>query len=774
VRRELITEFEKRYPVSSCVELFGYLDDTVIATYCGDCVVMLRLDGIDPECLGESDLDDLARAQGRLHRSPSDEYRLYEYMLRERHGDFYSTELYAALLKMASKAANGLEANGAAARSAADLLVEQGTKFGYSVLSGFDSFAVLQRLMLDASPRRKPVSPRQALDEALNGSLVIMQFLNEQIPCHDVERDKERNLLRFGEHLVRVLTLSEIGNETRPTMLEGLQSVEGEFIVCAEWKRIPEGKSIIDKCRDVTNQFKGQASVSWGGKNGQPQEKLNDEADVHDVATLGDAQKRVRKGEHLGWYSLTVAVHALSLPELEKTQSAVERVFRETDCRLRVETYNSRAAYWAMIPGGYGYQFRRFKLLERNAADLGLWTATAMGQPFNIHLNGPSTLTVRTRQGTRFDANLHVGAPGQGVAHTFTLGATGSGKSVTNCLLLDEMKGKYSPYVSIFDKGQSYRWLTQAHEGRYYRVSPTDMDDSCTINPFGCEKTDSNLSFLKLLARVLMEQNAVRLSADELEKVHQRIEDMFLLTIPASERRLSLLSILLGPLGKRLKRWLSGGEYGWVFDNEQDTLSLSDWQCFEFQGADPTNKTAVEVLEPLVLLFMHRVTEPLYDERQISRLKVYLFGELWSFFRNPAIEGFVERLARTARKNNGILMMETQSPDEITRSNLAHVILDACKTRLYLTTKIDEEQGKLLQLSVKKREIIRDLAMGEVLLDQPDAGMSKVLKIELTDRMKALASNDPLMNAKRNKAIERLGNEVESWLPELIAANGGG
>jgi len=775
VIREPEAEFRSRFPLSSCIELFGYLGDRTLVAYSGDCVVMLEADGVDCECLEDSEVERVVRRQEQARRVLGPEYRLYEYMLRRKDGGFYRTELFAAVLKMArrpkvkllggwkrnrSLLLSDLRRNREDVLSAAQSFASQ-AGCGYRILSDYSSFAVLRRLLNFSSDAWLPTSP------------VSRQFINCQMGGSDVDRygrDENPDLpdphLRVGSEYVRVLTLSELGDATWPMLLSKLQEVPGQFIACSEWNVLAEGRAIINKARNVLNNFAAEGSISLVGKKDDMKTALRDEGDVLNVEKLGSAQRRMEEGERVGQYSLTIVVDARSASELEKTQRKVQAVTAEVDCKLRAETYNQLAAYLATIPGGYAYQFRRLKIMDRNAADLGFWCAPAKGERFNHHLKGPSLLTVSTRQGTRFDVNLH----SNGVGHTFTLGATGSGKSVTNNVMLCAMKEKYDAYIAAFDKGESYRWATLASGGVYFRVSPSSVDEACTINPFACEPTKRNLDFLKLLARVLMEQNGEALTADELDKLHHRVEDVFV--CPPAERRLSLLADLLGSLGKRLRRWCEGGELASVFDHQEDTLSLSKWQCFEFQGADQAKKSVREVLEPLILTLTHRLTEPLYDETKVSQLKVFLFGEAWCFFSNPAIEAFIEDILRCGRKHNGVCLLESQSPLELEKSRIAPVILDACKTRLYLTSKIDKEYGGMLGLSDRKRELIQDLGQGEILLDQPDTGLSKVFKLSLDERMRWLAANDPVSNAERNRAIERSGEHPSQWLPELIGANG--
>jgi type IV secretory pathway VirB4 component len=52
---------------------------------------------------------------------------------------------------------------------------------------------------------------------------------------------------------------------------------------------------------------------------------------------------------------------------------------------------------------------------------------------------------------------------------------------------------------------------------------------------------------------------------------------------------------IVGELNERLHRWTRGGQYGFLFDNAEDTLSFSHFQTFNFAGWGH----APDVLEPL-------------------------------------------------------------------------------------------------------------------------------------------------------------------------------
>ena len=63
-------------------------------------------------------------------------------------------------------------------------------------------------------------------------------------------------------------------------------------------------------------------------------------------------------------------------------------------------------------------------------------------------------------------------------------------------------------------------------------------------------------------------------------------------------RRLSNL-YLPKKLDRYLSKWVGKGIYNAVFDNVEDSLSLSRLQCFDFQGVN--NEQYADLIEPLMV-----------------------------------------------------------------------------------------------------------------------------------------------------------------------------
>ena len=59
------------------------------------------------------------------------------------------------------------------------------------------------------------------------------QFLDYQVVNSDIE--SERDHLRAGDHILRVLTMKEAITETRPLVLDALLKIPANFYVVTEW-----------------------------------------------------------------------------------------------------------------------------------------------------------------------------------------------------------------------------------------------------------------------------------------------------------------------------------------------------------------------------------------------------------------------------------------------------------------------------------------------------------------------------------------------------------
>jgi len=193
--------------------------------------------------------------------------------------------------------------------------------------------------------------------------------------------------------------------------------------------------------------------------------------------------------------------------------------------------------------------------------------------------------------------------------------------------------------------GGSFRSVTQLFSGAYLRVSAEHSE--FTINPFSLEPTPENLNFLFSFIKVLAEgRSVISLTQAEEKDLFGQIQNLYVL--PANLRTLSVLAnTLQKSLANRLEKWVRGGQYEHVFDNENDTLTLSHFQCFDFEGMD----RYPGLIEPLLFYILHRANAFIYSPEAVTKFKAFFIDEAWRFFGHPAIRNYiVEALKPGARK----------------------------------------------------------------------------------------------------------------------------
>jgi len=297
---------------------------------------------------------------------------------------------------------------------------------------------------------------------------------------------------------------------------------------------------------------------------------LYGESKQADIENLGDCLRVLGDGQTLGDFSLTIILYAEDKRTLDRVLPDVVRIFTSADGSLFSETYNQLNAYFAIVPGNYAHNLRKLFLLNSNYADISFLFTVHQGEAWNEHLDREYLAVLETDNATPYYLNLHE----REVAHTLILGATGSGKSFL-CNFLLQNAQKYKPLTYIFDIGGSFQSLTHIFDGSYLNVGQESRD--FTINPFSLEPTRENQQFLFSLFRVLIEGDRYRLDFKEERQLYSGIERMYMLD--REQRTVSNFAEIIGELKERLHRWTRAGQYGFVFDNVEDTLTFSRFTC---------------------------------------------------------------------------------------------------------------------------------------------------------------------------------------------------
>jgi type IV secretion system protein VirB4 len=796
----VIKPWKEADALSAHINLYGFWTETTFLTKSGDLGMVLSVAGVDYESL---DNDEQQYAVKRLEsalKSFGEGFHVYQYLFKTNRPEIpfatYDDELIDAAIDQRRQFFEskrdrlyGIEIfyvivlEGARSKTGilpALLRIPRDPQGGIRELKAqftSDNMKVLLRTQIDADLVRLEqrvqnftrqladlmpveVQEQQAQfsffrrllnfdDWRIAGKPQSTQYLDYQVVNSNIEA--ERDHLRVGDHFVRILTMKESIAETRPLVLDRLLKIEGNFYVVTEWTPLSMAKARkeVDKRRRHFNMSKSGFVSQMGSDPTKTNQRdvLIDESKQADIENLGECLRALGDGQTLGDFSLTVVLYSTDLQTINQEMGEFAGVFTNADGALFTETYNQLNAFFATVPGNYAQNHRKMYLLNSNYADLSFLFTIHPGEKTNPHLRSEYLAVLETDNATPYYLNLHNGE----VAHTLILGMTGSGKSFLCNFLLTNAQ-KYRPQTYIFDIGGSFQSLTEIFGGTYLNVGQESRD--FTINPFSLPESKENMQFLFSFFRVLIEGNDKRYRLDfkEERKLWEAIERMYV--VAPEQRTLSTFSQIIGELKERLHRWTKEGQYGFLFDNVEDTLNFSSFQTFNFAGWGD----APEVLEPLLFYVLHRASNEIADPAKLATFKTFLLDEAWLFIKNETIRSYIVAAQKTWRKHNAAMILATQSIKELEESGMLAIVAESCPTKIFLANPEMNRQvyREAFHLNDTELDIIADLIPpGEMLIRK--AQSSKKVRLNVDSVSYWIATNNARDNLLKREAFAQYG-----------------
>jgi type IV secretion/conjugal transfer VirB4 family ATPase len=784
--------------LSEQVNLYGFIGPEVFLTKSGEVGLVLEVRGVDYECLDSASIDGLTKRLESALKLFDEHCRVYQYLFKRNNetipyklygspvvdaairnriaylaskaDTLFSLSVYCVVLYRESEAAHRLagvlpEFSKSMKRGFAELTAQLSSKkqiLGLGAQVDRAESAVLEKARSFILHVSDFVSVRilgkqeafRVLKRTLNfdpqklelAKLKHDTFLDYYLPESHVEC--HRRHLRVDDYYIQVLTLKEPAAQSFPLIFKRLLEVEANFHVVTEWKKEDSGKTrrtIQAKRRHFHNTKR--SFFSQVNMNDAPaQDMLLDDSKESRVRELGEGIKEIElEGNYFGLFSLTVVIYDLDLRRVERACAEFYKVFSVHDAQLYRERFNLLNSFLGTVPGNYAFNLRYLYLLNTNYADFSFLFTLHSGEPRNSHLREEYLAVLETNHSTPYFLNLHY----RDVAHTMILGRTGAGKSFLLGFLITNLQ-KYAPHTFIFDLGGSFESLTQLFGGSYLRVGLESEDFK--INPFSLDPTKENLDFLALFLRVLIGREID--SVAERDLYHQ-IENIY--SVDPALRTLGVLANTLShDLAGRLSKWTRGGQFGFLFDNAEDSVSFARFQCFDFQsmGQYP------ELLEPLLFYILHRANAVIRERESTSVFKAFFIDEAWVFLKNPSIQRYVVEALKTWRKHNAAMVLSTQSLDELRRSEILDVIIESCSTKIFLANPDMDRELYRRQFHLNENEvalIANLIPKRQFLIKTPE--LAKVANLNVDPRSYWLYTNDPYDNKKRKEAFETYGFE---------------
>ncbi|MEE9356145.1 MAG: VirB4 family type IV secretion/conjugal transfer ATPase [Methylococcaceae bacterium] len=534
----------------------------------------------------------------------------------------------------------------------------------------------------------------------------------------------------------------EYPDPTRPGMLDELLSLQFPFILTQSFVFVSKNKA-IDRM--------------------ELQERRMDTGEDHagsQAIQISDALDDLASGNiAMGMHHLSLISYSDSINALNRNLSRAASAVRDAGFAVAREYMALEAHFWAQFPGNYRDVPTAAMITTRNFAAMNTFNNKPSGSATGNHW-GSAVAKFKTDADTPYYMNFHV----EDIGHASVFGMTGSGKTVTMNFLMSQCD-RFDPQLVAFDKDRGSEIFIRASGGLY---SALKVGVPTGLNPLQLEPTARNLAFIKTWLKQLATgiDNSL-FSIEDGEKIDFAVNSLIEHTA-LKERRLSSLiqffpDVDENSLAHRLRPWCHGGEYGWMFDNPEDSLNLNNkmlgFDMTEFLD-DPTIRT------PLLMYLFHRVRS-LIDGRRF----IMLVDEAWKALNDEYFKSILADFLATIRKLNGMVIFGTQSPSTAVNSSIANILLEQTATTL-LTANPKAKKADYMKLGLSEKEfaILRthDLKSHKIMVKQGDE--CAIVKLDLFGMNEALAvlsgtaTNVEILDTIRAK----VGDDPADWMPHFL------
>ncbi|MGN6091062.1 MAG: VirB4 family type IV secretion/conjugal transfer ATPase [Luteibacter jiangsuensis] len=466
-------------------------------------------------------------------------------------------------------------------------------------------------------------------------------------------------------HFGAILNLKEYVEATYPGILNGLKYLDFEYVITHSFS--PMGRQ---NALSALERTKGMM-ISSGDKA------------VSQIVELDHAMDQLASGNFvLGEYHFTIAIYAPTQELLSQQIAATRAELSNAGFVTVKEDLAVTAAFYAQFPGNWKYRTRLANVSSLNFLGLSPLHNFATGKKENNPW-GNCVTTLQTTNGQPYYFNFHATHPAENslgekaIANTMVIGKSGTGKTaLINFLLSQVQKLSPSPTIFFFDKDRGAEIFVRACGGNYLAL---ENGKPTGFNPFQCERNEANVQFLADLIKVLAGKSVY--SSREEEDIFRAVESM--LDTPMHLRTMTNFQKSLPNLGDdglfiRMRKWTAGNSLGWVFDNPRDTVDLTKANIIGFDYTDIIDNP--EVRAPVINYLLHRL-EALIDGRRL----IYVMDEFWKILDGKGgLKEFAKNKQKTIRKQNGLGIFATQSPEDALASDISAALIEQTATMILL------------------------------------------------------------------------------------------
>ena len=493
-------------------------------------------------------------------------------------------------------------------------------------------------------------------------------------------------------HYGAILNLKEYPDGTYPGILNGLKYLDMEYVATHSFSPMSryDAMKTLERTRGMM--------ISSGDKS------------FTQIGELDFAMDQLASGNFvLGGYHFSLALYADSQEQLSQNLAAARAELSNAGFVTTKEDLAVCSAFYAQLPANWKYRTRIANLSSLNFLGLSPLHNFATGKR-NNNPWGVCVTVLQTTNGQPYFFNFHATHESENsegekaIANTMVIGKSGTGKTaLINFLLSQVQKFDPKPTIFFFDKDRGAEIFVRACGGAYIAL---ENGQPTGFNPFQCENTEANVQFLCNLMKELVGKE--RYSAGEDADILRAVRAM--LDTPMSLRSITNFQKSLPNHGDdslyaEMHKWTKGNSFGWVFDNPKDEIDFSGTSIIGFDYTQIIDNP--QVRSPVISYLIHRM-ESLIDGRRF----IYVMDEFWKILDGGSgLKDFAKNKQKTIRKQNGLGIFATQSPEDALRSDISAALIEQTATMILLPNPNADREDYIngLKLTESEFQVIKNL-----------------------------------------------------------------
>ena len=475
-------------------------------------------------------------------------------------------------------------------------------------------------------------------------------------------------LPRIGTDYIRAVAIDSLPQHTHFQMLGVLNRLQVQYRFSHRYCMYDslQQAMLLEKMRRFWKQRSrgiiAQIFNIEGRENGNALAKV---AEIDEAAERADNQEL-----SFGSYSGTLVLYGPNPERLEEQARTVAGALENLGFCPRIETVNAVEAYLGSLPGHVHENLRRPTISSEVFIDLLALSGLYQGErscPNPLYGIRPSPLMqCRLSGGENFYLNLHE----RDLGNTLVAGPPGAGKSVLLGALMLNFMRYAGMRIYAFDRGYSFYALCRAMDGTHIDFHAADG----MLCPLRDVDQPQGLVHARQFIELLAALHGLTLAESE----QQELSRCLTLLQDADERSLSQLHLLLqSPQLKLAVGSCTRAAGSSAILDGTDNFSLGGLlTVFELR----------ELLElpersslPVLWQIFHLIEQGLDGSPC-----VLVLDEAWLMLRNAYFAGTLLKWFKTLRKHNALVILATQSLQDLRSSEHFENLLDCAKTRIFL------------------------------------------------------------------------------------------